>query len=89
MPVALYNLKPPQVQAIQLANDPTTLQTVLAFLNDPSITTLAQLRAALGPNDLGQLVSFGDWLVHEVGDRAGSFRVLSNATFTSQYVLAP
>lgn len=80
MPVALYNLKPPQVQAIQIVNDPAVLQLIASFVGT-GITTAAQLRAVLGMN-----TQFGDWVVHEVGSIG--FRVMTNAEFTAQYVLA-
>lgn len=43
MPVALYNQKPPQVQALQIVNDRAALQLIASFVGT-GITTVAQFR---------------------------------------------
>lgn len=80
MPVALYNEKPAQVQAIQIVNDQATLQ-LIASLVGTNITSVAQLRAVLGAG-----TNLGDWVVHDVGSIG--FRIMTNADFTARYAIA-
>lgn len=86
MPVATYNQKPPQVQAIQIAADMPTLQLIANFVSDQRITSAQQLRAILGNNDMGVPAQIGDWVVHDVGGLG--YRILSNLTFQATYQLA-